>query len=177
MKKVLLMVAALIAAALVRVIWIVKENDTENKDKPVIMGNDNSSKNALIIYQKGRSSYSDKVAESIGNGLADNGYSVVLNQPGDYLEKDLSKYDVVIFGSPVYAGQLSSQVIKYAESIENYGNAKVICYCVGADENKDESSEMKEYFKGNAIGSFKVNNKHFKLNKNLPADKVKELLS
>lgn len=178
MKKVLLGllgVVIIIVLAIITTVWIVKANDAKNSDKPVVLGQGNS-KNALIIYQNGRSSFSRKVAENIANGLVEDGYKVVTNQPGDFLEKDLSKYDVVLFGSPVYAGQTSLQIKKYADSIENYGNAKVICYCIGKDKDKDESVEFKDCFNGKAIDSFKIVKEQFDKNKNLPIEKVRSIL-
>ena len=175
MKKVFLGIAVVVALALVSVIWIVKANDAENSDKPVVFG-DGNSKNALLVYQNGRSSFSKNVAENIAQGMADDGYKVVANQPGDFLEKDLSKYDVVIFGSPVYAGQTSMQIKKYAESIENYGDAKVICYCVGAAENKDESSEFKSCFGVKDVESFKLLKSEFDTDSNAPIKRIRSIL-
>ncbi|HCW53883.1 MAG TPA: hypothetical protein DG753_09130 [Clostridium sp.] len=176
MKKVLLIVGAVIAVALVSVVWICKANDTKNKNNPIKLGNGSSNKNAIIVYQKGRSSYADKVAQSIGDGLVKDGYNVVLNQPGDYLEKDLSKYDLILFGSPVYAAQTSSQIKKYADSIVNYGNGKVICYCVGNVKDKDESKEFMNSFNGKATGAFKVVKSDFDVDKDVPINKIRSIL-
>ena len=109
-KKILLTVLAVIVVFIGSVVWIVKANDKENKDNAVSFDKGNSSKTALIVYQNGRSSFSKDVGENIAKGLSEDGYKVITNQPGDYLEKDLSKYDLVIFGSPIYAGQTSSQI-------------------------------------------------------------------
>lgn len=178
MKKVLLGllgVVIIIVLAIITTVWIVKANDAKNSDKPVVLGQGNS-KNALIIYQNGRSSFSRKVAENIANGLVEDGYKVVTNQPGDFLEKDLSKYDVVLFGSPVYAAKTSSQIKKYVDSIENYGDSKVICYCIGNVKDKDESVEFKDWFNGKAIGSFKIVKEQFDKDNNLPIEKVRSIL-
>lgn len=67
MKKVLLGllgVVIIIVLAIITTVWIVKANDAKNSDKQVVLGEGNS-KNALIIYQNGRSSFSRKVAENI----------------------------------------------------------------------------------------------------------------
>lgn len=116
------------------------------------------------------------MAQSIGEGLVKDGYNVVLNQPGDYLEKDLSKYDLILFGSPVYASQTSSQIKKYADSIVNYGDGKVICYCVGNLNDKDESKEFMDSFNGKATGAFKVVKSDFDVDKNAPINKVRSIL-
>ena len=176
MKKVLLIVGAVIAVALISVVWVAKANDAENKNDPIKLGNGSGSKNAIVIYQKGRSPYAYNVAKSIGNGLVSDCYNVVLNQPGDYLDKDLSKYDLILFGSPVYAGQTSSQIKKYADSIENYGKGKVICYCVGSAKDTDESKEFMNIFNGKATGAFKVVKSDFDADKDTPINKIRSIL-
>lgn len=176
MKKVLLGIGLIVIVALISVVWTSKANDAENSDNPVVFG-DGNSKNALLVYQKGRASFAKDVAENIAQGLSEDGYKVVANQPGDFLEKDLSKYDVVIFGSPIYAAQTSKQIKKYADSIKNYGDAKVICYCIGQVEDKDESGDFNnDCFGGKAAGAFKVVKSKFDADKNYPIEKVRAIL-
>lgn len=47
MKKVLLIVGAVIAVAFISVVWICKANDAENKNNPIKLGNDSSKKMQL----------------------------------------------------------------------------------------------------------------------------------
>lgn len=175
-KKILLTVLAVIVVFIGSVVWIVKANDKENKDNAVSFDKGNSSKTALIVYQNGRSSFSKDVGENIAKGLSEDGYKVITNQPGDYLEKDLSKYDLVIFGSPIYAGQTSSQIKKYADSVKNYGKAQVICYCLGAGKDTDESVKFKDVFKTEVKGAFKVVKSKFDADKDLPIKEVRKII-
>ena len=180
MKKIILSIISVIVLCIVLLIgtmvWVCKANDTNNKDNPICYGDTSNDKKALIIYQNGRSSYNKDVAESIANGLVDKGYYVTSNQPGDYLEKDLSKYDLVLFGSPVYASNISSVLKEYVNSIDNYGKAKVICYSVGNAPDNDELKKFNDLSNIKIDGSFKVSKRKFDSNKNIAMDEINKII-
>ena len=180
MKKIILIIICSIITFIVVgigcVFWVVKANDAKNNDNPVYYGDEGSTKKALIVYQNGRSSYNKDVAENIASGLSDKGYYVTTNQPGDYLKKNLSEYDLVIFGSPVYAAQISSVLQEYAKSVDNFGKARVICYCVGNNPNDDELKKFDDLFDKKIDGSFKIVKRKFDSDKDIAIEKVSKVI-
>lgn len=158
-KKIIL---ACIAVVLIGVIgwgyWVVSVNSkvfddiyTEYTSSQV------NGKNAILIYQPSRTSFSEVVATDIAKGLNDSGYNVTLTTANDKLTKDLSKYQIIVFGTPIYTGQYSSTIKEYVKSIKNYGEAEIFFYCIGMLEGTGELESMKNLFKGqNLVEAVKI---------------------
>ncbi len=72
----------------------------------------------------------------------------MVNHPGDFLPTDLSGYDLVMFGSPVYVSSLSPVLEKYIKSVKNFGKAKIIYYTTGVLETTEDLKPIPETFKG-----------------------------
>lgn len=109
----------------------------------------------LLVYQPGRTSFSEEVATDIAKGLNDNGYNVTLTTANDKLTRDLSGYEMVVFGTPIYMSMYSSVIGDYVADIENYGDAKIVFYCTGMLENTVEFDTMKQLFDGENLTEVK----------------------
>lgn len=103
----------------------------------------NGKKSAIIIYQPSKHNAAYNITMAIANALADNDYSVVINHPSDKLLYDLTQYDLIAFGSVVYAGKFSSVLYNYIMS-NRFKNKKVLAYTVGYKINdKTDLNELK----------------------------------
>ena len=127
-------------------IWISRTNKIQNKDNPVEYVIENPDKKAIVIYQKGRTDYPLEVADYIADKLSNDGYQVLVNHPGDFLPTDLSEYDLIMFGTPVYASTVSSVLETYIKSVTNFGDAKVIYYITGMRTGGEELDIIPETF-------------------------------
>lgn len=137
LKKILLSIVAVILLIIVSAIstMIIFKNGVDSKrpSQETIMKSKNSNgKEALVIFQNSRSEFPKEIATSFATGLNNKGFDVTLNTAGDFLPKDVSKYDVVILGGAVLAGNLGSPLQEYAKSIENFQNTKLFLYSTGA---------------------------------------------
>lgn len=102
-------------------------------------------KQALLIYEPSKGSLSEKVALKTGYIMNDNGYTVTINYPSEYLSYDLKKYDVILFGSPVYAEQVSTVLKNYMEN-NPVENKEILLYSVGQNaDDKNELNDLKEF--------------------------------
>lgn len=90
-------------------------------------------KQALVIYQPSLSQTTKNVSMSIAQALNQQGYQVIINYPGDYLDIDLSKYNILVLGSPVYFGQTSSVLNKYFGEIKETKHTKILYFETGAN--------------------------------------------
>jgi flavodoxin len=129
-------------------IWSFRANKIHYKNNPIQYTSETAEKKALIIYQKGRSDFSTSVATEIASGLKNDGYNVLVNHPGDFLPTDLSEYDVVMFGSPVYVSSLSSVLEEYIKSVNDFGDSKIIYYTTGVLETTEDLKPIQETFDG-----------------------------
>lgn len=146
----ILLIIAIIAGLWTRNI-LNKEHDTNE----VIKGS--GDKTALIIYQPSNGHTAKNMANTIAETLADNDYTVTINMPSDTLNYDVRSYDLIVFGTPVYIGSVSSTLKDYVKA-NPVLDKDVILYVTGmlTDDHKEEE-EMRTWFdKSNHIFTIKV---------------------
>ena len=88
-------------------------------------GENAQSKRALIVYQPSITALTNKVVDNIANGLKNQGINVDINYAGSHISKDLSHYDIIIYGSPSYASSPLSIVKKTIENVSMYAEDAV----------------------------------------------------
>lgn len=77
------------------------------------------------------------------------GYTVTINYPSDKIEYDLNKYDIIVFGSPVFADNISPVLKEYI--VKNpVENKKIILYTTGKfSDKKNELEKLKSCISSN----------------------------
>lgn len=153
-KKILIgigVIIVLMIGAVISVVLLVTFTNKPKAAKEIIMkSNTNSAKKALIIYQPSISKTPSVMATAIAKGLNDGGYEATLNYPGEKLSTDISKYSLIIFGSPTYAGKPLSIVTDYMKKVKDFSSKKVVLFSTGADaNNKGELDELEKSMAGN----------------------------
>lgn len=182
MKKILKAIVftflAIILLGMLWFAWASHANKTEHKSNPInYESKKEEAKKALLVYQKSRTSFSNNLAVSVAESLSENGYNVLMNYPGDYLSKDLSEYDLLIFQSPVYMATPSPVLTDYIKSIENYGDAKVIFYSTGMLDTTEEFASIEELFSNHPLdGLFKITQSEFKRDRNIAWSYIQEII-
>ncbi len=135
--------------------WYTGSNTKDYGDNQRILGITNGNgKAALIIYQPSRGGKTDKVAENLAKGIHDAGYEVTLDNPGKHLKTDLSGYSIVVFGSPVYMGQVSPVLTQYMNSVKSLTNSKILLFATGGQLNNGELDTLERQ-----LGSVKATEK------------------
>jgi len=121
MKYILNGIGVLFTLLLVFMVLLVGVVTTANKPKgdneQVLSGKDGITKKAMIIYQPGFTKFTTRIARELAAGINAGGYGVTINHPGKHLSTDLSGYELVIFGSPTYAGQLTKALTNYLTQV------------------------------------------------------------
>lgn len=149
-KKILLSIVAVILLVIVSAIStiIIFKSGVDSKrpsQETIMKSKQSNGKEALIIFQNSRSEFPKEISASFATGLNNKGFNVTINTAGDFLPKDVSKYNVVILGGAVLAGSLGSPLQEYAKTIETFGNAKVLLYSTGAGlDNLDELDNLEK---------------------------------
>ncbi|QAA32113.1 flavodoxin family protein [Clostridium manihotivorum] len=135
--------------------WYTRSNTKDYGDNRRVLNITNgNSKEALIVYQPSRGGKTDKVAENLAKGIHDAGYEVTLDNPGKHLKTDLSEYSIVVFGSPVYMGQISPVLTQYMNSVKSLTNAKILLFATGGQLNNGELDTLEQQ-----LGSVKATEK------------------
>lgn len=101
---------------------------------------------ALVVYNPGVSGAAKNLAFTIANDLKAEGYSVVLAGVKSQAAADVSGYDIIVVGGPVYAGSASSSIKAYLEQLNPAADAKVGVFGHGSVErdNGDQASVAKD---------------------------------
>ena len=127
--------AVFIIMIIAMIILVVTVENALNVDKGnavvILPGAYPDSKKAIIVFQPSFGGATGIIANEIGRGLNETGFEVMLNHPGEHLSNDLSDYDVIFFGSPVYAAQISDVLLDNMQRVTFSENAKVILFITG----------------------------------------------
>lgn len=151
-KKILiiLIVILIIFAAGITFINAVVSNFNKPKGnhEKILKSKDEDSKKALVIYQPSMSSFTKNMAYKIAEGLNKSNFQVTINNPGEYLSYDISKYSVVVFGTPVYGAHISEALENYIKSIKDFSDKDVIFFSTGGTDNEEELKKADSLIKG-----------------------------
>ena len=125
-----------------------------SSDEVILKGGD---KQALIIYQPSKHDTAKNLSMALGEELQKQGYTVTINFPSEDLTYDIDDYDVIAYGSPVYASNVSPVLEDYITSL-NMKDKKVIVYAVGmlTDETVELDNMISWISKDNAISVIKI---------------------
>ena len=126
---------------------ISESNRPRGNHEEVLKSSLPSPKKALVVYQPSSSDMSSRMAHKIASGINSEGYEVILNYPGDHLPTTVSEFDVVVFGSAVYAGQPSKLLVDYISKIRVGSNCKVALYSTGSVKEELELDNMEKTLK------------------------------
>jgi hypothetical protein len=145
--KTFIIVAVIIAAIILAGVLVFNAavsgfNNTAGDHQQILKTSSAQPKLALVVYQPSMSGVTSKMAEQIAKGLNENGYEVMLNNPGAFLTADVSKYSVLVLGSPVYAGKISPVLLEYAKRIQVSTTQKVILFSTGSVTEAPELDEL-----------------------------------
>jgi len=139
----------LVLCMIIMVLVISSTNKPKSSKEEILKSSQQSPKKALIIYQPSLSDISSRMAHQVAKGLQDGGYEVTLNYPGDHLSIDISKYNLIVFGSAVYAGQSSKALTDYMSKVKDYSSSRIVLYSTGSDPNNTiELSNMEKLIDG-----------------------------
>lgn len=162
-KRILLIVLLVIVVLMVSVMFLVYKVSTNNNPKgnhPKTMKGSDTSKQALVIYQPSTTDVMNKAAEQIAKGINDCGYTVTINYPGDHIQSDLSKYNIVVYGTPAYGDQPLKIVEDCIKSVKVYSEcSKIAAFSVGISDKYTELDTIAKECNAAQKAKFKCNDK------------------
>jgi flavodoxin len=93
---------------------------------------------ALVVYDPGVMGTAKDAANKIAGDLQSRGYQVVLAGVSSADASNVSGYDVIVAGGPIYAGKVGSSVYSYLEDLKAPDNAKVGAFASGKYPDNDK---------------------------------------
>ena len=158
-KMILIILATIVVLISCAVVWfytLANSLSKEHKPAEVIIGS--GEKSALVIYEPSMLSTTKDISMTIAEALAEEGFTVTLNLPSPQLDYKLADYDFIAFGSPVYAGRISSALKSYVEK-NPVENKHILVYVTGGlvDDTKELEEMVSWVNPNNTVRSIKVN--------------------
>jgi flavodoxin len=147
LKKILLIAAAIVIVVILGafafmavIIFDVNSNLAGGSETLSPAGNVTGQ--ALVVYNPGIGGGARNVASTIANDLKAQGYSVVLAGVKSAAAADVSGYDVIVVGGPIYVGNASGSVKAYLQGLHPSANATVGVFGYGSMEldNADQAA-------------------------------------
>ncbi len=87
---------------------------------------------ALVVYNPGLSGAPKDAATKIAGDLKSRGYEVELAGIKSVTAANVSGYDVIVAGGPIYGGKVSSSVQSYLKAMKPAANATVGAFATGS---------------------------------------------
>lgn len=106
--------------------------NSQQQSSPKQYTSKNHTRNALLVYQPAWTDITKNAAYALAESLKDKGYNVTVNYPGSFLPKDVSNYDILVFGTPIYNGKGSKLITNYLKSIKSLNGKKLILFTTGS---------------------------------------------
>ncbi len=170
LKLMLIIIGAIIVLIILAALiqgYTMEKNKVDHGSNPVTYAG--GEKSAVVLYQPAvKAKAVDNVAKLVAQQLNNDGYTVTVDYVGSHVSKDLSEYDVVVFGSPTYMRNISPVAMSTIENITNYGdNPNVNFFAVGMLKNTPELDDIKEVINDNLNSCIKFYGADSKMEENV----------
>ena len=106
--------------------------------------NPEGSKIALVIYHPGMTSLMRDVTYAFADGLVSNGWRVEITTPSSEAPTDISGYDLLVLGSPVYGFSLTPTIERYLERIGDLQKIETVAILTAAGAPGESASTMEK---------------------------------
>lgn len=80
----------------------------------------------FVAYRPGISSYQKDMTDAFIEGLVENDWSVDVTTTSTQTPTDVSKYDLLVFGSPTYGGLPHNSTLEYIKSLGDLNKKEVV---------------------------------------------------
>jgi hypothetical protein len=87
---------------------------------------------AFVVYQPGISNFQEQVTLAFVDGLISNDWRVEITTASSQTPTDLSKYDLLVLGSPIYGDAPASPLVDYISSAGDLGSMNTVIILTGA---------------------------------------------
>ena len=146
MMLISIIIVVLILAS-VSVFVLIKANSDVVSELDVL--NPNGSQTALILYHDGFSSFTKDAIYALGDGLVDNGWRVEITTASDQAPTDLSKYSLLVLGSPVYGGSPSASIERHFDRIGDLWGIESVLVVTSGGINEGAEAAMQQIVEDN----------------------------
>ena len=106
--------------------------------------NPEGSKSALVIYHPGMTSVMKDVTYAFADGLISNGWRAEITTPSSEAPTNISGYDLLVLGSPVYGFSLTPTIKRHLERIGDLQKIETVAILTAAGAPGESASTMEK---------------------------------
>jgi flavorubredoxin len=140
-KIVLIVFAAFFIAGVIALAYVGIRISSDVASEIEIL-NTEGSKKALVIYHPGMTSLMKDVTYAFADGLVSNGWRVEITTPSSEAPTDISGYDLLVLGSPVYGFSLTQTIERHLERIGDLKKIETVAVLTAAGAPGESASTM-----------------------------------
>jgi hypothetical protein len=133
-KGLLVVVGLIVVAAAGSLAWMQWWLNQDTVTPLAVANPDGTAGKALIVYQPGLSSFPQRVTAAFADGLAASGWQVSTTTASSQATAAVAGYDVIILGSPVYAGAPGKPLARYIERVRDFNGKPVVILLTAAGD-------------------------------------------
>jgi menaquinone-dependent protoporphyrinogen IX oxidase len=117
-------------------------------NKDVVSGisvvNPSGSKTALVVYQEGLTAYPKDTSYAFANGLAASGWRVEITTASSQAPSNLSKYSLLVLGSPTYNADPGQTIVRYVDRMGDLHGVNTAIISLGSYTPEKSADTMKQ---------------------------------
>ncbi len=99
---------------------------------------------ALVVYHPGITSFTKDVTYAFAEGLVSSGWRVEITTPSSKAPTDLSGYDLLVLGSPIYGFSITQTIDRHLNRIGNLQKIQTVILLTGAGSPGNSASIMEQ---------------------------------
>jgi flavorubredoxin len=117
-------------------------------ERDIEVKNEAGTEVVLMVHHPGLTGFLGKVMEAFSEGMVSIGYRVEMTTASPRAPTDISKYDLLVLGSPTYGGNASKPLSDYLTTLGDLGEMSVVVIATGLG-NATAASHMEKLVVGN----------------------------
>jgi hypothetical protein len=150
---------AVLAVLIAGMVVFSRNLNLPKEPRPVVLNENGAAGTALVLYQPGISSFQYSVTHAFAEGLASQGWRVEMNTVGEHISPDLSAYDLLAVGGPVYRFSASVPVTQLLSRVGDLQGIATVGITTAAGSGPEASEMLKkaiEQANGNVVANLNI---------------------
>ena len=128
----LVAIVVVIVIAAGSMMWLVNTISQERVTPLTTLNPDGETGSALLVYHPGLSDFQDRIVTAFADGLVQSGWKVDRTTSSREAPADYAAYDLVVLGSPVYAGAPGNALTRYVRRVGDFEARPVVILLTAA---------------------------------------------
>ena len=123
--------------------WVTGSSNAEVQSELSSLGGTGARGHALIVHHSGKSGYQTQLQRALAEGLVSQGWRVDMTTASTIAPTDLSTYDLLLLGAPVYNWRPARPLLDYVDRLPFLHEKPVALVISGAGVTDDAMADLR----------------------------------